>query len=259
MCRDRRAEDPLRPAARRRTVRGRTLQDPAGTPRRAGCHAYVADGHLAPAAADPRPGRPGPHRAGRAVRAPGRLRGGARQRRRHGVLGRRHGRADRAAQPAPVLRRVLVQVRLGGQGRAVAGRAVDHRQRARFAPRRPRRGRRRRLRLGAQRDLDRRDGTGAAAGRRGRRRAGADRRHLGRRRPAGRPRRDRRLLLRTAEVVRLRRRPVDRDVLPGGPGAGRADRGVRPTHPGVLRPADGDRQLPQEPDLQHARRSPPSS
>ena len=29
------------------------------------------------------------------------------------------------------------------------------------------------------------------------------------------------------------------------------DRGVRPAHPGVLRPADRDRQLPQEPDLQH--------
>ena len=46
---------------------------------------------------------------------------------------------------------------------------------------------RRRDRLGAQRDLDRRDDRGAAARRR-RRRAGRDRRHLGRRRPAARRR-----------------------------------------------------------------------
>ena len=45
--------------------------------------------------------------------------------------------------------------------------------------------------------------------------AGPHRRHLGRRRPAGRPRRDRRLLLRAAEVLRLRRRPVRRDLLAG--------------------------------------------
>ena len=63
-----------------------------------------------------------------------------------------------------------------------------------------RRGGRRRLRVGAQRDLDRRDGAGAS-GRAGRRLAGAGRRHLGRRRPAGRPHRGRRLLLRAAEVA----------------------------------------------------------
>ena len=33
--------------------------------------------------------------------------------------------------------------------------------------------------------------------------------------------------------------------------AGRGDRRVRPAHPGVLRPAHRDRQLAQEPDLQH--------
>ena len=41
-------------------------------------------------------------RAGRAARPARRLRGPARQRRDHGVLGRRHLRADRPAQPAPV-------------------------------------------------------------------------------------------------------------------------------------------------------------
>ena len=63
---------------------------------------------------------------------------------------------------------------------------VVERRRPATRPRRPRDAERRRRRLGAQRDLDRRDG------RRVDRRAGdgarADRRHLGRRRPAGRRR-----------------------------------------------------------------------
>ena len=88
---------------------------------------------------------------------------------------------------------------------------------------------------------------------------GAGRRDLGRRRPAGRPGRGRRLLLRAAEVLRLRRRPVDRADVAGRARAGRRDRRLRPAHPGVLRPADRDRQLGEEPDLQHPRRSPRSS
>ena len=52
-------------------------------------------------------------RAGRAVRPARRLRGPARQRRHDRVLGRRHLRAHRPAQPAPELRRVLVEVRRG--------------------------------------------------------------------------------------------------------------------------------------------------
>ncbi len=47
--------------------------------------------------------------------------------------------------------------------------------------------------------------------------------------------RDRRLLLRPAEVLRLRRRPVDRRLLPGRPRARRAHPRVRPPRPGVLR------------------------
>ena len=50
-------------------------------------------------------------RSGRAVRPARRLRDHARQRRHDGVLGRRHVRAHRTAQPAPELRRVLVEVR----------------------------------------------------------------------------------------------------------------------------------------------------
>ena len=81
--------------------------------------------------------------------------------------------------------------------------------------------------------------------------AGAGRRHLRRRRPAGRPDRGRRLLLRAAEVLRLRRRPVDRDHVAARARPGRGDRRHRPLRPAVLRPADRDRQLGQEPDLQH--------
>ena len=86
----------------------------------------------------------------------------------------------REQSAAPDLRRVLVEVRQGDRRRAVPA-GLDHRQ--------GRRGRRtradlrpvgRRRRVGAQRDLDRRDGAGRAR----RRRAGPDRRHVGRRRPA---------------------------------------------------------------------------
>ncbi len=63
---------------------------------------------------------------------------------------------------------------------------------------------RRRDRVGAQRDLHRRDGPGRAR----RRRARADRRDLRRGRPARRRQGRRRLLLRAAEVLRRRRWPV---------------------------------------------------
>ena len=76
------------------------------------------------------------------------------------------------------------------------------------------------------------------ADRRRRRRARPGRRHLGRRRPAGRPRRDRRLLLRAAEVLRLRRRAVaGHDVAPAALERAERDRGERPLRAAVLRPA----------------------
>ena len=116
------------------------------------------------------------------------------------------------------------------------------------------RGRRRRLRVG--RTTRPRTGVMAPvrAGR-GRRRGrpGARRRHLRRRRPAGRRRRGRRLLLRPAEVLRGRRRPLAGRLLPRGPGARRRDRGLRPLGARLLQPADGDQQQPPEPDLQHPR------
>ena len=160
----------------------------------------------------------------------------------------------REQEPAPELRGVLLEVRQGRPAGAVAGRPVGHLLGARLAPRGRGRGGRRRLRLAPQRDLDRRHGAGAAGQRCRRRRAGAGGRHLRRRRPARRHHPDRRLLLRAAEVLRLRRWPVDRADVARRARACRGDRGHRPAHPGVLRPADRDRELGQGPDLQHARR-----
>ena len=86
------------------------------------------------------------------------------------------------------------------------------------------------FRLGAQRDVDRRGCAGPAPGRVVER-AHRDRRDLGCGRPAGEHRRQRRLLLRAAEVLRVRRRTVDRAHEPGRTRAGRRDPGVRPLDP----------------------------
>ena len=80
---------------------------------------------------------------------------------------------ERAA--APDLRRVLLEVRRLHPERAVPGRPDRRRRRARRRARAGRRRPRRRDRVGAERDVDRRDGPGRAAGGR-RRRARADRR-----------------------------------------------------------------------------------
>ena len=109
---------------------------------------------------------------------------------------------------------------------------------------------RRRPRLGAQRDVDRRDGRGRATPRR-RRRARPRRRHLRRRRPPRRRDADRRLLLRAAEVLRLRRRAVARAAEPRRDRARRGAGGDRPVDPRVPVDHDGARQLAQGPDLQH--------
>ena len=83
--------------------------------------------------------------------------------------------------------------------------------------------------MGAQRDLHRRDGPVVRpAGQR--RRARRDRRDVGRRRPAGDARRGRRLLLRAAEGLRVRRRAVAGAAQPGCPGADR--RAARPPSAG---------------------------
>ena len=89
--------------------------------------------------------------------------------------------------------------------------------------------------------------------RRRRRRPGPDRRHLRRRRPAGRRRRVRRLLLRPAEGLRLRRRPL---AGADQPGRDRPDRGARrrrrPLAARIPLAADRAGELAQGPDLQHA-------
>ncbi len=137
-----------------------------------------------------------------------------------------------------------VEVRRRCEGRAVPRRPDGHQVRARARAALSRRGRRRRVR-------DRRTTrprpacrAGRAGGGRRRRRAAAA--STRRPAPAGWPvdvARDRRLLLRAAEVLRLRRRAVARADVAGRAGAGRADQGERPLHPGVPRPADRDRQL----------------
>ncbi len=219
-----------------------------------------------------------PQRPARAVRRARGVRGGARQRRGDRVLGRRRVRADRAPLAAPDLRRVLREVRAGDARGSVPGgpRGARGRARRRARPgaggpsRRAGRGRRRGV--GAQRDLDRRDGPGTPA-RRGTRCAGADRCDLRRRRPAGGHRAGRRLLLRTAEELRGRRRAVGRAAEPRRAGADRGDRGCRPRHrrgrgrpagvrcaaldPAVALAADRARELAEGPDLQHARRRDP--
>ncbi len=82
--------------------------------------------------------------------------------------------------------------------------------------------------------------------------AGADRRHLRRRRPAGRHHRGRRLLLRPAEGVRLRRRPVDRDPESRRAGAHCARRCLGALDPGLPVAEHRARELAQRSDLQHA-------
>ncbi|CAA9359608.1 MAG: Phosphoserine aminotransferase, partial [uncultured Nocardioidaceae bacterium] len=243
---------PPGPAPHRRPLRCRPVQDPRGCPAGTGGHGHLADGHQPPPGAGAQHRGPGPRRARAALRSPGGLRGGAGQRRRHRLLGHRHLRADPRAQPAPGVRRVQQQVRPGREDGAVAGRVERPLERAGHATDAGGRERRGRLRLGAQRDVHRSDGAGAPRRRRRRRRAGAGGRHLGGRRPPRRPEPGRRLLLRSAEGLRLRRWPVARrDVTRGaGPGGRARRRWALDTR--LLRPADRDRQQPEEPDLQHS-------
>src|SRR5437588_2357367 len=104
--------------------------------------------------------------------------------------------------------------------------------------------------MGAQRDLDRRDGSGPtpAIGTRSTR---PGRRNLGSRRPAGGPLPGRRLLSRTAEGLRLRRRALAGAAQPGRAGADRSAARQRPLDTGVPLAADRARELAQGSDLQH--------
>ena len=122
-----------------------------------------AHGHVAPAGAGQGAGPPGARGPAHPVRPARRLRGGARQRRVDGVLGRGALRPDPEPQRPRRLRRVLGQVRLRG-GRGAVPRGPGDRQGRSGLPGPPARpGRRRRLRVGAQRDLDRGHGRRSAA------------------------------------------------------------------------------------------------
>ena len=141
------------------------------------------------------------------------------------VLGRRRLRADRSAQPAPAVRGVLVQVRRGGGRGAPPRRAGEPLRRAGHPPPAGRRSGGRRLLPHPQRDLHRRGDAARAA----RRTPTGSCSSTPPRPPAGcaSTRRGRRLLLRPAEVPRVRRRSVARRRVAGGHRADRADRGVR--------------------------------
>ena len=128
--------DPRRPPARRRPLRLRSLEGPPRGRRRPGrpSRTYLGTSHRqAPVQLH---GQPAAQRPGRDVRPARRLRDHARQRRLHRLLGRRHLRPDRAAQPAPQLRRVLVEVRRGVGRRPVPRRPGRRDERARHPPRR---------------------------------------------------------------------------------------------------------------------------
>ena len=189
-----------------------------------------------------------------AVRPARRLRGGARQRRDDGVLGRRHVRPDprpRSAlgtygefsakfasgvAEAPFLADPVIAKAEPG----LAG-AADGRGRAST----PTRWAHNETSTGVMAPVVR------PAGRR-RRRAGPHRRDQRRRRPAGRRRADRRLLLRAAEVLRLRRRPVGRADVAGARWRG-SPRSRRPGRwiPGFLDLSIAVDNSRQGPDLQH--------
>ena len=191
------------------------------------------------------------------LQPPRRLRGRARQRRDDGVLGVGLRLAGARALAPPHLRRVLAEVRQGDRRGALPRRPDPDRGAARRRARPARRARRRPDRLGPQRDLDRRDGPGRAPRRRGRR-ADRDRRHLGRRRAAARRLPGRRLLLRPAEGLRLRRRALACGAQPRGD---RPDRGARrrrgPLAARISLARGRARQLAQAADLQHARAGDP--
>ena len=188
----------------------------------------------------------------RAVRAPRRLRGAARQRWQHRVLGRRRVRPRRPARRAPRVRRVLLQVRRrhhaprrssttrsccesqpGTHPELVADATVDtyaypHNETS----------------TGVMTDVRRPGDDGLVL---------VDA-HVGRRvASAVEPDPLRRVLLRAAEVLRRRRRALARAVLPGRHRAHRAARRGRALGAAVAQPADRARELPPRPDLQHAR------
>ena len=159
-------------------VRPEALQALAGERRR-------DHGHLPPPGAGQGPGPAGPRGPRPAVRPARRLRGGPGQRRDDGLLGRRPDRPDPrgAARTAPTASSPRSSPPAWPRRRSSTTRSSPRPTPGSLALPNGR-GRRRRLRLGAQRDLDRRHGAGAAPRRGRRRRAGPHRRDQRRRRAA---------------------------------------------------------------------------
>jgi hypothetical protein len=113
------------------------------------------------------------------------------------------------------------------------------------------RDRDRRLRDTAQRNLDRCCNSGAPGGRRCGR-ADRHRRHFRRRRVGRRPERVRRLLFRTAEVLRVRRRHLVRPGKSCRHRTNRVDKRLGSLGSGLPRPEDRLGQLTGQPDVQHS-------
>ena len=219
------------------------------------------DGDLAPPGAGPRPGRLGARRASPSCSS---LPDGYEV-----VLGNGGTTAFWDAAAAWLVRERALHLTYGefsqkfakATAAAPVPRGADPgRGRARRRARAGRRPRRRRDRLGAQRDLDRRDGRRRAAPQD----AGESLVLIDATSGAGglpaRPRRGRRLLLRPAEGVRRRRRPLAGAAQPGRDrprrGARRRRRALAARLPLA---ADGDRELAQGADLQHARARDPAA
>ena len=160
-----RVDHPRRPPAGRRPLRLRPLQGPPRAARGPARGRYQRHRHVPPAGAGEAGRRRRAVRADRPVRPARRLGDRARQRRHDRVLGRRLVRARRAAQPAPRVRRVLVEVRRGLRRRPRTSATRSSSAATRHPPDRRGAGRHRRLRPHPQRDLDRRGDGPAPAGR----------------------------------------------------------------------------------------------
>ncbi len=214
---DRDAADhrPRRPAPPRRPLRRRSEQGARRAGRRARRRGTALPRDVAPPEDGPRPGRPRTTRPRRPVRPARGLRGRARQRWLDGVLGGGDVRPRARPCAVPHLRRVRLEVRVRREVRAVPRRSDRAHGRPGQRARLRGRGRRRRLRDTAQRDLDGRRDHADPRDRRRRGRAHGVRRDQRGRWSPGRPARVRRLLLRAAEVLRVRRRSLVRpDVAP---------------------------------------------
>ena len=158
-------DHPRRPQARRRPLRLRAVEGPsraARAPRRRRGAALMGTSHRQkPVKALVGRVRDGPERAVLAARG---LRGGARQRRHHRVLGRRGVRPGARARAAPDLRRVLARSSpRSTNGAPFLQDPIVVKADPGDAPAPDLRPVRRRRRLGAQRDLDRRDGRRSSA------------------------------------------------------------------------------------------------